>query len=180
MAFTTPFTAVANGPCPAAAWNAGVRDNLLETMPAKATGVAAHFVCHATNSIAERQVVQSVVDALDSTTQGTFGDITGGTVGPFVTVTCSRGALTMISCQVNTSAANAWGQMSYSCDAGASFGAADANAVTLSGSSASSANRAGVTDLRIVSAASHTFKAEYKTFGASVGFLRRRLAVMAF
>lgn len=180
MAWTAPLTAVSGAALTAAQWNATVRDNLLETAPAKSTGVAAHFVSAGTNTIAQRQIIQETIDTLESTIQTTFGNITGGTVGPSVTVTCSLAALTMISGQMNASAANAWGMMSYDCDAGSTFASSENNAVTQSGSSASSVNRSGASDLRVMSAASHTFKAEYRTSGVSIGFLRRRLAVMAF
>lgn len=53
MAWTTPMTAVA-GAFSASAWNTHVRDNLLETLPAKATTVGSYFTANATNSIGQR------------------------------------------------------------------------------------------------------------------------------
>lgn len=178
MAWTSPLTAVSNAALTAAQWNASVRDNLLETAPAKATGVAAHFVTAGTNTIAQRQAIQDGIDTLESSTATSFGNL--ATVGPTVTVTCSLAAMAFYGTQINASAANAYGIMSYDCDAGATFASADTNCVMQSGSSASSVNRAGATDLRVMSAASHTFKAEYRTNGVSIGFLRRRLTILAF
>ena len=65
MAWTAPMTAVANAVFTAAQFNTHVRDNLLETAPAKATTTGGYFVATGTNTIVQR--VASVASNASST-----------------------------------------------------------------------------------------------------------------
>lgn len=62
MAWSTPITAVSGTILTAAQWNTHVRDNLLETMPAKATTADRMFVTTGPNSIAQNVIPRPARD----------------------------------------------------------------------------------------------------------------------
>jgi hypothetical protein len=78
------MTAVAGATFTAAAFNQFVRDNLLETAPAKATAASQLFVSTGPNAITTRVPSQASVTTNQSTSSSTFTDLT--TVGPRVTL----------------------------------------------------------------------------------------------
>lgn len=78
------MTAVAGATFTAAAFNQFVRDNLLETAPAKATAASQIFVSTGPNAITTRVPTQASISTSQSTTSASYVDLT--TVGPRVTV----------------------------------------------------------------------------------------------
>lgn len=92
MAWTTPFTAVDTEAMTAAQFNASVRDNLLETAPAKATAAGRLFVSDGTNSIVAREPKRASLSHGSGQTRSSssFGDLS--TPGPSVTVTTGSAA----------------------------------------------------------------------------------------
>ena len=103
MAWTAPMTFIANAAITAAQMNTYLRDNLLETMPAKATETGgAFFVTTGTNQIAERVIKSARVETNQSTTSTTFTNL--ATVGPAVTVTTGTSALVMWSAEMRNAA----------------------------------------------------------------------------
>lgn len=92
MAWTAPMTAVANAVFTAAQFNTHVRDNFLETAPAKATTQGTVFVANSANSIVERFPSTASVNANEALASlGSFQDLT--TPGPAVTVDTGTKAL---------------------------------------------------------------------------------------
>lgn len=100
MAWTAPMTAAERAVWTSAQWNAHVRDNLLETMPAKATTEGSYFVSTAANAIAERVLGGNVVTTSETCTDTDYGDL--ATVGPAVTSTTGSEALVWISCELQS------------------------------------------------------------------------------
>jgi len=95
------MTAVSNTALTAAQWNQHVRDNFLETSPAKATATGQYFVATGSNAIAARSVVQNFVATSETlSTTGAFTDL--ATVGPSVTVDTGSAALIIIRAEVST------------------------------------------------------------------------------
>lgn len=95
MAWTAPMTAVANNVFTAADFNTYVRDNLLETMPAKATEAGQYFVSDGPHSLVARKIGYSTLTS--STPQiianpSDWVDITGGTV------TITTGSEALVHC----------------------------------------------------------------------------------
>jgi len=84
MSWTAPLTAVATASLSAAQWNASVRDNLLETAPAKATAAGQVFVATAANAIAARTPSSNLITTIETTTSTTSGVLP--TAGPSVSV----------------------------------------------------------------------------------------------
>lgn len=78
------MTAVAGATFTSAAFNQFVRDNLLETAPAKATAASQLFVSTGPNAITTRVPSQASVSTLQSTTSSSYVDLT--TVGPRITL----------------------------------------------------------------------------------------------
>lgn len=98
MAWTAPMTAVTNDVWTSAQFNANVRDNLLETMPGKATTAGALFTATGANAIAQRSAAAAVVNTSQTRANAAYGDLT--TVGPSVTVTTGTSALVWIQCEI--------------------------------------------------------------------------------
>lgn len=111
MAWTAPITFVARSALTAAQLNTYLRDDMLETMPAKATGVGNYFIGAGKNSIALQSLVTAQV-LTDDTTAGTEYDDLKSTTGPSVTVSVQARALVFLSCNAKgTAVAANW--MSY-------------------------------------------------------------------
>lgn len=103
MAWGTPLTAVSNAALTAPQWNASVRDDLLETAPAKATAATQIFVATGANAIAARTIAGDRVDSADSTSTTTYGAI--ATAGPAVTCTTGIAAVVSFTMQITNSSA---------------------------------------------------------------------------
>ena len=98
MSWTTPLTATTGQILTAAQWNTSVRDNLWETEPAGTTGGTHIIVTDGVNSVVERLIQRDFVNAAESTTSSTFGNL--GTWGPQVLVTTGTAAITFLEAKL--------------------------------------------------------------------------------
>lgn len=173
MAWSVPLTAVSNAALTSAQWNASVRDNLLETAPAKATAYPAHFVSTGPNAIAERKIVEIAVDTTEGFTSVTFADLT--TSGPTATVTCT-GALVWINAQQNNSGT---GQTytSFMVSGASSVAANDLRSI-VTDNTATTSIRAGVGNLVNLTTGSNIFTVQYRVSSGTGSWSRRRMQVM--
>lgn len=183
MAWTTPLTAVANTALTAAQWNASVRDNLLQTATAKSTGaLGAYFVSSGTNTIAQRQMFDDIVETSEGTTSTSFAALT--TPGPVVTVTTGGLALINNTADITVSLGGQSGRMTFDVSGASSIAAADGRAlrVTVPSVAAASNIRASVQTQLAVTAGSNVFTSLYRSSSASstATFANRRMHVMAF
>jgi hypothetical protein len=86
----------------AAQLNQQLRDNMLETSPAKATAGGQIFVSTSANTIEARVPRQSFVSAAQATTSAAYGDL--ATVGPTVAnITTGTQAIVIVSAKCETS-----------------------------------------------------------------------------
>lgn len=180
MAWTAPMTAVANAIFTAAQFNTYVRDNLLETAPAKAVNAGGYMVVSGTNAIVERRGAQATVDTSESTTSATYANLT--TSGPAVTVTTGVRALVILSCE----ALKAGGDTATS----TARAAVDVSgATTIAATDAVCVCRAGPDERyqmsRVIfydalTAGSNTFTMKYKVSSGTGTFSNRHLAVIPF
>jgi hypothetical protein len=92
------MTAVSSAIFTAPQFNLNVRDNLLETAPAKAAIANQYFTTNATNAIVSNRISSATVSTSQSTTSTTFTDL--ATAGPSVTITTSTRALVIISAEM--------------------------------------------------------------------------------
>lgn len=180
MAWTAPMTAVANAIFTAAQFNTHVRDNFLETAPAKATTAGGYFVTTGTNSISERVTATALVATDQSTSSTTYTDLT--TAGPAVTVTTGTRALVAIKAGMwNATLANQC-KMSWAVSGASTVAGADARAINtaLIGTTASATFRIGSVFLQTgLTAGSNTFTAKYASSAASAAhFLDRDIVVI--
>lgn len=104
MAWTAPMTAVDGTAFTAAQFNTNVRDNLLETMPAKALTIGSYFVSTGNNSIAARRPFSSFISTSQTTTSTSYTDLT--TVGPSITATVDTFAFLFYSAEISNSGNN--------------------------------------------------------------------------
>jgi hypothetical protein len=153
-----------------------MRDNFLETAPAKATTAGAIFVATGANAIAQRLILDDVVDASETTTSTSFTSL--GTNGPVVTLTCGPKALVFLVAQMANSGAAGYSMASFEVTGASAIAAADTRGIVLQSGSAAQDVRAGVTALISVTPGSNTFRMLYRCNANTSTFQRRRIIVM--
>lgn len=173
MAWTAPMTAVANAVFTAAQFNVHVRDNLLETAPAKATTAGSIFVGNGTNDIAERIPSHAYVDTGQSTTSTSFTDLT--TVGPAVTVTTGTKAIVTITSNMSNAAGGATFSVASAAVSGASTIAAAHSPFSISNNQTAFTNGSRTAIFTGLTAGSNTFTMKYATTnGANAATFEKR------
>lgn len=181
MAWSTPLTAVANAALTYTQWNASVRDNLLETAPAKATASGRIFAATGVNTIAERIPTQGYTGTTETTTTtASYVNLSGGATGPAVTVTTGSAALVLFGAGMSNSGVNEENYMSITIS-GATTSAANDNE-TLRHTSATANARLMATFAYVypLTAGSNTFTAKYKVSGGTGSYFDRRVSVVPF
>ena len=166
MAWTTPVTAVSGALLTAAQWNASVRDNLLETAPAKATTSGRIFVATGANAIAQRQVARGQVLTQETTGSTSYTDLT--TTGPSVTVTTGTLAHVSIQCQMFNSGASSSNWSSFAVSGATTVASNDQVAISCEAAAATQAFKFGGSTLMTVTAGVNTFKQQYRV-GSGTG-----------
>lgn len=177
MTWTTPMTAVAGSVYTAAQFNTFVRDNLLETAPAKATATGGYFVTTNTNQISERVPGQDEVLSSETTSNTLYTDL--ATAGPAVTVTTGDRAVVMLSARVQSNTVGQSGYASVQVSGASTIAADDNRAVGLSAAAANQLVVASHVSVVTVVPGSNTFTMKYRsTSGAATAtFANRRIAV---
>lgn len=176
MAWTTPMTAVAGNAITDADWNTNVRDNLLQTAPAKATTAGGYFVATGTNVIAQRTIATNFIATAQTTSTAAFSDL--ATSGPTVTVTTGTHALVLFKAHVQHTDDDAVSAISF----------AVSGATTIASTFNQSAQSDGVTGGNkpsicgfkyiTLTAGTNTFKMQYYTGAATATFELRELVVI--
>lgn len=128
MAWSTPLTAVANAAFTAAQFNASVRDNLLETAPAKATTAGSYFVATGANAVAQRTAGTDVVTTNETTASTAYADL--ATTGPLFSVTTGTLALVFFGCYVSNNTIGSRAIMSFRVSGASTVAAADASSLS--------------------------------------------------
>jgi hypothetical protein len=177
MAWGTPLTAVANSPLNAAQWNSSVRDNLNETAAAKATTAGSHFAGTGVNTLAERLILDAIVDTSETTTSTSFVGL--ATAGPVVTITTGVKALVWINVSVANSSAGSGSIASFAVSGATTIASSDARAAYSDSPVANNSMRMGICSLPTLTAGSNIFTAQYRVQAGTGTFLRRHMQVMA-
>jgi hypothetical protein len=179
MAWSTPLTAVANAALTAAQWNASVRDNFLETAPAKATAAGQYFVSTAANALAARTPGAATVSGSETTTNTTYADLT--TSGPNITVTTGTQALVFISSRIGNSTATATSYASWQCTGATTVAVDDRFAVEFQPEGASRNMRATAALLVTgMTPGSTTFGMRYRVTAGTGTYGYRQISVLPF
>lgn len=179
MAWTAPMTAVANSTFTAAQFNLNVRDNLNETAPAKATSSGSYFAGAGVNAIAERRAVGDANVASGTTTSASYGDLSGTTAGPSVTVSTGTAALIIVHSSVDNSGTTS-SRMGYDISGATSVLAADLRALHVFGVAGMNISASDVSLWTSLTPGSNTFTAKYRAGGGTATFSNRRIIVMPF
>lgn len=184
MAWSAPMTATSNATFTAAQFNSHVRDNLLETEPAKATTVASYFVTTGANAIAQRTPSSSYLATDNSTSSTSYTTLSGN---PSVTVTTGTAALCLFSCGMNSTATDASMSVSVAVSGASTVAASDAWRIltdgttgnfNFSGNPKDQHNRRGSVKLFTgLTGGSNTFTMQYKVGSATGHFHHREIIV---
>jgi hypothetical protein len=155
--------------------NAQLRDNMLETAPAKSTGGSwpQHFVVSATNTIAAREIRNDSVDTQQTTTSTSYTDL--ATVGPAVTLT--QGGFVLVFPVV--ALVNSAAQLSRASFEVTGAGASAANDGRGPTNQGTNDVRAAGAQLLSLSSGSSTFTMKYRVTGGTGTFEFRRIVGMA-
>jgi hypothetical protein len=180
MAWTAPMTAVANTVFTAAQFNTHVRDNLLETAPAKASAAGQLFVSTGLNAIVARTPTVARVAAAESTTTiGSFGDLStvGPTVGPIAT---GSSAIVVLSAQQENGTGTGGAIMGYAVTGASSIAATNDKCLRHRSGTGGMQNRASTVVFETgLTPGNNTFTAKYTTPTAGTAtFAGRELAVI--
>lgn len=179
MAWSTPLTAVSNATLTAAQWNASVRDNLLETAPAKATAAGQIFVSTAANAIAARTPSSAAVNASSTTTSTTYADLAAG-AGPSVTVTTGAAALVIVSTRNSNDTASNETYAGYQISGATTLAADDNTAHMFQPDSINRNHRGSAATLVTLTPGSNTFAIKYRVSGGTGTFSGRRIVIIPF
>lgn len=180
MAWTAPMTAVDGNVFTAAQYNQQIRDNFLETAPAKASGSTGYFVNSGVNAISRRDADSNLVNPGDETTSSvTYTALS--TAGPAVTITTGTKAMVMFAARVHCNVANIAAFMSVAVSGATTIAANDSWALQFEDDATSTFDRTGVSHLfTTLNAGSNTFTCQYRSETAAnlVTFNQRSLIVI--
>lgn len=177
MAYSTPLTAVANTALTAAQWNASVRDNILETAPAKATTSGRLIVTTGANGIAERRVAAATVATGETTTSVTY--VALATAGPTVSsVVTGTLAIVSVTSQVNNTTDGASARHGFDVSGSTTIAANDPQSALLQATSSRDCSQTR-TMLVTLTAGTNTFTSKYRVSSGTGRWQDRDLLVIA-
>jgi hypothetical protein len=178
MTWSAPPTAVFQQAPPYTWWNTYIRDNLLETAPAKATTAGSFFVATGANAIAERLILQGTNENSSTTTSTTYGDLVAGP-GPAVTITTGTQALVWINATLANSASST-SAASFDMTGASTIAANNAWNIQQDGGTGTLNRYSSCTLITGLTSGSNIFTMRYLvSSGATTGtFSRRRIQVL--
>ena len=171
------MTAVAGSVFTAAQFNQHVRDNLLETAPAKATTAGGYFVATGTNAIVQRVRGNTYVDAFETTTSTSY---VGLTTAVAVTVTTGTSAVVMWGSNMRNNTAAQYCYTSIAVSGATTTVAADATAINCDLSAIDEEVQVGNSAVFTLNAGSNTFTMKHRVQAGTGRFGRRSLIVLPF
>jgi len=177
VAWTVPLTAVANAALTYPQWNASVRDNLLETAPAKASSAGSIFAADGTNSIAQRTVSSDTVDSSEATTSTSYTDL--ATAGPVVsTITTGPLALLMYAAHMSNGGTSTC-FVGWEISGATSTSASDTTAISLQGAASNQDIRmSNVRRLTGLTPGAQTVTLKYRVTSNTGTYKNRHIIVM--
>lgn len=178
MAWSAPMTAVANATFTAAQFNQFVRDNLLETGPAKAGAAGRYLVTKGVNSIGEGTVNEPSVLTSETTSSTSYTNL--ATAGPNVTTTTGTSAFVTCTAFMSNSSAGAQCFMSFVVSGATTLAESDVRALRYESGAANDSIRASMRTRVTLTAGSNTFTARYRVDAGTGTFAHRFLTVEAF
>lgn len=180
MAWTTPMTFVASTVLTAAQLNTFLRDNFMETEPAKATTPGGIMISTGLNEIVERAGGSQNIETDEETVSTTYADL--GTVGPRVTVNTATRAFIFITAAIKINADNVTANMSVEVSGATNQLATDVGSLMVDGIVKDKEMRIGICNFfENLTPGDNTFTAKYKVVsGTRTTFSDRNLTVIPF
>jgi hypothetical protein len=175
MVWTVPTTAVIGSVFPSAVYNQTIRDNLLQTMPAKTTALGSFFATIGTNQIAERLAQSDYIGGMSNTSSTTYTDLASG-VGPVVS--CQTGTVAAVFLFNNSYTTGTGSWMSFDISGATTQAASDNFALQLQLSAGQHCGACFLIDN--LTPGLNTFTAKFRTSSLISQFSSRRLAVWPF
>lgn len=178
MAWTTPMTFTDGSVLTAAQLNTHLRDNLLETGPAKAISPGGLVVTSGANQVVQRTPAVGTVLTSQSTTSTSYVDLT--TVGPSVTVTHGSSAWVFLTSRMENNTSGGICYLSYSATGANTLAADDTAAMEFRAAATGEVNRKSIVYPIVgLVPGTTTFTAKYRVGGASTGtFAGRTIGVI--
>lgn len=181
MAWSVPLTAVSNAVLTAAQWNASVRDNLLESAPAKATTTGRLIVSSGTNTVAERAIQTARVIASQGLSSLTYANL--ATTGPQVaSLTTGANALAFASAACTQNTNSAFALFSIAVSGATTIACTDAESFQFQPSTAATASARGTYCRHFdgtLTPGANTFTMQYRASAGSAFFESRALTMIA-
>lgn len=171
------MTATANTAFTAAQFNLHVRDNLLETAPAKATTAGRIFVSTGVNSIAEREVPTASVTTSQTTASTSYTDL--GTIGPTITVATGVKAIAFWTANITNTTDHEASLMSITISGATSVTAGDAISMHLRGPVSPLTQSAAKFAVYTLTPGNNTFTCKYRAAAGTGAWGERALAIIA-
>lgn len=181
MAWTAPMTAVTGNALTAAQFNTHVRNNLLETAPAKISAAGDYVVATGANALGRRQVGSDFINTSETTSSTTFVNL--ATVGPTVTVQTGPTAMVWWSSAMYLGSATSYAVVSVAVSGATTIAADDEVNIILGGVNGGSGNynRWGGNHLFTgLTPGTNTFQMKYRSGSGTNGYSDRELIVMPF
>lgn len=184
MAWTTPIQFVSNAVLTAAQLNTTIRDNLLETMAAKALGVEGeYFATSGYNQISSRAVMyNSIFNITDRTTSSSYVDL--ASFGPSVTGETGTTAIAFVSAMMQKNAgSDVRNEAVIGIEVSGASGRIEPNdddSLKCAREDQGVAQFSHLIYFTDLTPGSNTFTMKYKISGGTCYFSRRTLIVMPF
>ncbi|WP_304452917.1 hypothetical protein [Nocardiopsis sp. YSL2] len=179
MAWTAPMTFVANSPLTAAQLNTHLRDNFLETAPAKATEQGGYFVTDTAHRIVERVGRRQTISTEEATTSTSYDDL--ATQGPTVTVQTGELALALWSCEMRSSNSEPTTcRVTVDVTGDTTIAGDDIRALTNSTGAAGRHQSTHAVFFDDLNPGENTWTMKYRTSSGEATFQRRRLIVLPY
>lgn len=173
------MTAVANQVLTDLMFNQNVRDNLLQTMPGKATATGGYFCSENVNRIAQRFCSRDYIDATQTTTSTTYTDL--ATVGPTVTLTTGYSALIFYAAEMGNNTLDRAALLTFEITGASRLDPDSWQRIVTDGTTASNQIRQyGVYRTNVLNPGTNIFTMKYATGSAATtsNFAQRELVVM--
>jgi len=178
MAWTAPMTAVANDVFTAAQFNTHVRDNLLETAPAKATGAASVFVSTGPNAIAERFPTAETQATSGTTTSTSYTTTLSGGTTCDAAVNTGTQAIVMIRGGLANSGASNTTFLAYDISGASTIAASDARSASIVNVGTANGNTvSGIFYQTGLTAGLNTFTLQHRVTGGTGTYINREIVV---
>lgn len=180
MAWTAPLTWVTNQIVTAADMNTHIKNNFLETGPAKAVSSGGFIVTSGLNSVIQRTPGSALVATLETTTSTTYTNL--ATSGATVNVTHTTSALVCHSCEMWNSTAGQFCFVGVELSSGTTLAASDGLAIAFESSGAGDRAKFGMAQIYtgLTLGGATNFQMKYRVTGGTGSFQDRRISVIPF